>query len=327
MDDWRRQLRFDPLPALVSSTNKAIVYFAQHDLLDQWKVPREYLWELPSARKMIERQQKDGSWKYPGGKPSIRSSENYNQLETYRVLGELIEKYGFTREHPSIGKAADFMFEFQTDDGDLRGIYGNQFSPNYTAAIMELLIKAGYESDSRIEKGFPWLLSVRQEDGGWAIPVRTVGGRESRCISQALNSPITFQPDRSKPFSHCITGVVLRAFAAHPRYREKEEAKNAGRLLKSRFFKADKYPDRKAASFWTSFSYPFWFTDLLSALDSLSLLGFPNRNEEVRTGLQWFIDRQQDDGLWNLHLLRGKDKELPLWIGLAICRVFRRFHT
>jgi hypothetical protein len=36
-----------------------------------------------------------------------------------------------------------------------------QYTPNYSAAIMELLIKAGYSTDVRTEKGFQWLLSIR----------------------------------------------------------------------------------------------------------------------------------------------------------------------
>ena len=286
---------------------------------------QELLWSLPPVKKTIERQQEDGSWRYPGGKPSIRSEENYNQLETYRILGELVEKYGLDIGHKSITKAADYLFGFQTSDGDFRGIYGNQYTPNYSAAITELLIKAGYDADDRIEKGFQWLLSIRQNDGGWAIPMRTVSGKESGNIMKALNNPLTLKPDRTKPFSHCITGVILRAFAAHPRHRETHDAKRAGELLKSRFFKPDAYPDRKASSFWTGFSYPFWFTDLLSSLDSLSLLGFHKEEEGIKTALQWFVDKQQGDGLWNLHLLRGRDKDLPLWIALAICRVFKRF--
>lgn len=38
---------------------------------------------------------------------------------------------------------------------------------------MELQIKAGYTDEPRIEKGFKGLLSVRQDDGGWANPLRT----------------------------------------------------------------------------------------------------------------------------------------------------------
>lgn len=275
--------------------------------------------------KIVEKQNSDGSWKYHGGKIELRSQRNYNQLETYRILGVLIELYGFTLEHEVVRNAADFLFSFQTSKGDFRGIYGDQYTPNYSAAIMELLTKAGYNEDSRIEKGFKWLLKIRQNDGGWAIPMRTISGKDSLTLMQALKKKTPVDPDRSRPFSHLVTGVVLRAFAAHPKYRGVSEAKRAGELLKSRFFQPDKYPDRKTPSFWTGFSYPFWFTDLLSSLDSLSLLGFKRQDPDINKALEWFLDKQQKDGLWKLRMLKTGRKDLNLWIGLAVCRVFKRF--
>ena len=44
----------------------------------------------------------------------------------------------------------------------------NQYACYYTGAILSLLVKAGYEDDPRIEKGFQWLLSMRQKDMGWS---------------------------------------------------------------------------------------------------------------------------------------------------------------
>jgi len=326
VEGWWEKLMFDPLPQLLSSENKALVYFVKRDLLEEKVDPIETLWQLPSVVKIIRKQQEDGSWRYHGGKPHIRSQQNYNQLETYRILGQLVELYGLTRKHPAIKKAADFLFEFQTEEGDFRGIYGNQYTANYSAAIMELLIKVGYDKDSRIERGFSWLLSIRQNDGGWAIPFRTIGGKDSGTLLQAMKNPEPIQPDKSKPFSHCITGVVLRTFATHQKYRRTKEAKVAGELLKSRFFQPDKYPDRRAASFWTRFTFPFWYTDILSALDSLSLMGFTRDDLQIENALEWLGKRQQENGLWKLTLKSKSIEDLPLWVSLAVCRVFKRFY-
>ncbi|HEX9262401.1 MAG TPA: hypothetical protein VF893_07725 [Candidatus Bathyarchaeia archaeon] len=321
MEKWQSLLRHDPLPNLLSSKNQAIVFFAKRDLQDEKANQIESLWELPVAKKIVSHQQIDGSWKYPAAKLNIRSQQNYNQIETYRIIGELVEKYGFNNCSDALRKAADFLFTFQTSEGDFRGIYGNQYSPNYSAAIMELLIKSGYQNDVRIEQGFNWLLSCRQNDGGWAIPSRTRNVK----INDFLFRAETMQPDRAKPFSHLVTGVVLRAFASHPKYRHLDEAKAAGNLLASRFFKKDAYPDRGTVDFWTRFSFPFWFTDVLSSLDSLSLLGFKMEEPQIRKAIDWLINAQNGNGLWNVHLVRGKDKDLSLWIALAICRVLKRF--
>ncbi len=285
------------------------------------------MWQLREVERIVNRQLPEGSWEYlGGGKEHLRSTEDYNQIETFRVLGLLVEKYGLNKGHPAIQKAVEYLFSRQTEEGDFRGIYGSQYTPNYSAGIMELLIKSGYAKDPRIDRGFKWLLSVRQNDGGWAIPLRTAGTKAATFV-EALRKPELIKPDTSKPFSHCITGVVLRAFAAHEEHRKTGEAKVAGELLKSRFFQPDKYPDRKAPGFWTRFSFPFWFTDLLSALDSLSLLKFSASDAQIKKALEWLGSKQEQDGKWNLSLLRANDKELSLWIGLAIWRVFKRFHN
>jgi len=324
LEDWQKLLKFDPLPQLFSSKNVAIVFFASRDLLNVNEGSVDALWKLSSTTAMLKRQQDGGSWKYAGANLNIRSRANYNQIETYRLLGELVEKYGFNANHPAARRTAEFLFRFQTDEGDFRGIYGNQYTPNYTAGIMELLVKLGYENDPRIEKGFQWLLAIRQHDGGWAIPIRT---RNLKLNVVAMETE-TVQPDLSKPFSHLVTGVVLRAFAASKTYRKRRSVRAAGRLLASRFFKRDSYPDRGTPEFWTKFTYPFWFTDLLSSLDSLSFLGFNLEDVGVKEAVEWFLRKQQKNGLWNLCLLKGaREKDLNLWMCLAICRVIKRFHT
>jgi hypothetical protein len=93
----------------------------------------------------------------------------------------------------------------------------------------------------------------------------------------------------------------------------------------SRFFRRDVYEDRRSPAFWIKFSYPFWFTDLLSSLDSHSLLGVSPTEPSNATALDWLLRRQRRDGIWDLEMLRAGDRELPLWLALAICRVLKRF--
>ncbi len=324
MNSWLKKLPHNPIPILLDSGCAQVEYFARRDLLGGDPGPAGQLWELPEAQKITRKQLPNGRWKYPSSGAGARSAENYDQIETYRNLGFLVEMFGFTRAHTAIPKAAAFLFSFQTAAGDFRGIYGTQYSPNYSAGIMELLIKAGYGRDRRIARGLRWLLSIRQADGGWAIPFRTaVAGKG---LTDILRSKM-MEPDRTRPFSHMITGVVLRAFAAGAEYQGDEQVVQAGRLLASRFFKSDKYIDRRTPEFWTGFSFPFWFTDLLSALDSLSRLGFSPDDPDVRRGLDWFVERQRKDGGWALKIQKGKDKALPYWLDLTVCRVFKRFYS
>ena len=241
-------------------------------------------------------------------------------LGTFRILGHLVEKYGLDNSHRAIEKAVDYLFACQTEEGDFRGIYGTQYSPNYSAAITELVVKVGYENDPRIKKSYQWLLSVRQNDGGWATPIRT----NSIKWEEALKCPTPLQPVRSRPFSHLVTGMVMRAFAAHPVYRHSEQAKEAGILLSSRLFESDKYTDRRNRSYWEKTSFPFWFTDVVSTLDSLSSIGLTQDNKRIRVALDWLRNCQLENGLFKIKLLKAKDKDSIYWSCLAIGRVFKR---
>ena len=145
------------------------------------------------------------------------------------------------------------------------------------------------------------------------------------------------EPDRSKPFSHQCTGMVLRAFAVHPVYRRSEAAKTAASLLKSRFFQPDAYTSYQAASYWLRFEYPFWWNNLLAAMDSISRIGLPKddlliEDDQIARALDWFRDHQEASGLWKVSYANPEEQEkgnpktqsMKRWVSLAICRVFKR---
>ncbi len=275
---------------------------------------------MPEAKKILRKQEEDGSWKYPGKK--AMEHQDYDQYQTYLNLAELVEKYGLNRGHDAIERAAEYLFGFQSEEGDFRGIYANQYSTTYSPAIMEILIKAGYEDNPRIAQGFDWLLSIRQDDGGWALPFRTVGLN----LKEAWETPEPLEPDRSKPSSHMVTGAVLRAFAAHPEYRKSCDAKKAGELLLSRFFTNDKYADRRSKDYWERLSFPFLYPDIVSTLDSMYFLGFNRNNPEIEEALKFLRDKQNKNGTFDLKITRGSDKNLSYWVCLAVCRLFKRYN-
>ena len=321
MREWVQQLRVDPLPCLSSSEDKALRYFVTRDLLDEEPESTETLWQLPEVERILRKQQSNGSWKYPS-RTNAHGNENYDLLQTYRLLRVLVEQYGLSTRHPAIPRAAEYVFGHQSTEGDIRGIFGAQYAIHYTAGLMELLIKTGYSDDPRIRRGFEWFVRTRQDDGGWASPLRTA----KVSYYDAIEDPNPVQTDSSKPFSHALTGFVLRTFAAHRKYRNSAEARLAGELMSSRFFKPDKYSDRRAVSYWTKFQYPFWWANILTALDSLSLIGFSPDHADVRKGLDWFVEHQKETGLWPTSYAKGPTAQaMEAWVGLAVCRVFKRF--
>jgi hypothetical protein len=305
----------EAIKTLLDTDNEAIITFTKKDLLEE-DVNIEQLWTLPRVKNILKKQNPNGSWTYPNKKAILRSSTNYNQYQTYKTVAELVEFYGLNKKHAAIKKAAEYLFSFQTREGEFRGMYGNQYSPNYSASITEFLIKAGY-TGTRIKESLNWLLTMRQDDGGWAIPLRT---RNEKL--DALNKKNTIEADKTKPFSHMVTGIVLRPFSLMTEYREK--VKGTGLLLAERVFTRDKYSDRQGVEYWTKFTYPYHWTDILSTVDTLTLLGIKN-HPKINEILNWFEKHKQKDGVYEVSIMAGaKYKDVKYWITLQYLSVLKR---
>ncbi len=249
----------------------------------------------------------------------MRSPTNYDQYQTYKTMAELGVFYGLNKKHTTIQKAAKLLFSFQTKEGEFRGMYGDQYSPNYSASITEFLIKPGY-GDTIILNSLRWLLQMRQDDGGWAIPFRT-RDRDLR----ALNEKVTLEPNRSKPFSRLITGIVLRPFSLMPEYGNK--VKDTGVLLADRVFTKDKYPDRYGVDYRTKFTFPYHWTDLLSTIDTLTLLGIYD-HPKINEIKQWFENHKQDNGMYEVSVMAGKKyAKINYWITLQYLTVLKRLEN
>ena len=333
MSKWLAQLNFDPTSTLISLGNEAIVYFTKRDLLEQEVTPISQIWRLPEVQKILRNQQSDGSWKYAGKKAVIYPEFHYPLFQTWKNFRVLVEQYELTKKHQAMRKAAEFLFSCQTEQGDIRGMLANQYATYYTGAILAHLIRAGYQDDPRVEKGLRWLISVRQDDGGWTIPIITHKFNRKAMYRLTSENADPVEPDKSKPFSHNWTDMVLRAFAAHKEYRKCREARKAADLLKSRFFKPDVYTSYKAASNWVRFA--FWWPNIVTSLDSLSLMGYSKDDPDIRKALNWLVENQLSNGLWRITYLEGKreglcpnerTRERQLLLTLTIARIFKRFH-
>jgi len=323
---WTEFLKYDPLAPFQTMSNPAIQFFVQRDLQDIRNLSVESLWTLPAVEKILRKQLPNGSWPDKSKQKHVNSPTNYTLLETYRWLRVLVECYGMNKTYPAIQKAAELVFTCQTTEGDFRGIYGTQYSPNYSGGILEFLVKAGYTHDSRIDKAFKWFLSICQNDGGWALPIQ-VEGLKSLSSDEWMRQPTPVQFDPTRPSAHMVTGIVIRAFANHPTYRQTPEARKASDLLVSRFFKPDKYTSRQHQRYWTKYTFPFWWNDLIGCLDALSLMVYPVDTPGVQGALQHFRRSQLPNGSWEIDKLAGKTiPDLSLWFDLVISRIFKRFY-
>jgi hypothetical protein len=330
--NWIEPLKFNPTLTLLHSGNKTIEYFTKRDLIGENVEPLNWVWQLPPIQKIFRNQQANGSWSHIGKETVAYPLNHYSLSESWKTYRMLVEQYQINKSHEGAKKAAEFLFSYQTAEGDIRGMLANQYATYYTGAILSILIKAGYANDLRVEKGLKWLLSMRQDDGGWTIPILTHDFELKKYYYLTNHFAEPVEPDRSKPFSHNWTDMVLRAFAAHPIYRQSKEASKAANLLKSAFFLPDFYSSYKDADYWVRFR--FWWPNLVTALDILSAMGYSKDDSDVKRALCWFIENQCSDGLWKLtYAKKGKQddeeeklREERLWLTLKVARIFKRFY-
>jgi len=292
--------------------------------MDERVPPIDTIQTIYEPRNIIKKQLKDGSWKYNGNVHEVYPAYHYYLVATFKNFLTLITRFEFNNNTECINRAAEFPFSCQSEEGDFRGFIGNQYATYFTGTILSLLIDAGYENDSRVSRGMQWLLSMRQQDGGWTIPIQTHKFDKDTIYRLTSQYAEPVESDRSQPFSHNWTNMILQAFSSHSRYRKSMEAITAARLLKTRFFQPDVYSSYKAASNWTRFR--FWWPNIVTALRSLSYMGFSSSDPDIILAISKLVNLQSKDGLWNLEQDRmAKEIELEerQWVSLKICRTLK----
>lgn len=311
---------------LLARGNLPILYWMKKDILEV-PVDREQknLRKFAARIRILSSQRPNGDWgkrKYDG---PPRWEKTYYIVDTLKNAFRLYD-YGCGYEEKGVQKLVKFLYSTQTREGDFRGAYLNEYAPTFHALTLHALCLFGLDNDQRTQKGFRWIMRHKQDDGGWVIPYRTIDKKvlKSRYNFEAQAKLTPVKPDHTQPSSHLVTGMVLRALAASPVWRKKKEARIAGEFLTSRFFKPDKYEDRRHAYYWKEITYPFWATDILSSLDSLSQIGFTLEDPNTRRAVEWLMRKQNPQGYWEAPSKKSS-LENHLWITVVVLRVLKRF--
>lgn len=272
LSGWRARLASDPIPRLLREGSPSVLARVRRDLIDDSEAPTaEEIAAYPEVKALLRKIEKDGGFvprasdKELGGPKFAKCLATVRSLDRLADLGLRVE--GKSAIADQLRKVADFVLDSQASDGGIADLTlaespkgrGKVVAVHFQGWALSALCRAGFETDPRIEKGFRFLLSLRQDDGGWAW-------RGVRTDSAA------------RPSSHLITGMVLRAFAASKDRRGTREARRAGELLATRFLQPDRYEDRKAPSYWEILSEPRFYTDVLDALDTITSIGLGKEN-------------------------------------------------
>ncbi len=138
--NWQEQLR-DAVEALLATENEAVVYFTRRDFLGEDAGPIQRVWQLTEPRRILSKQYPEGYWPGPIKKAPVYPEDHSRLVAAFKNFRTLVERYQFTRESAPIEKAAEYLFKFQTDRGDIRGFIGNQYATYYTGYVLSLLIQ------------------------------------------------------------------------------------------------------------------------------------------------------------------------------------------
>jgi hypothetical protein len=311
---------------LLARGNLPILYWLKKDILEV-PVDRENknLQKYAKRIRILESQRRNGGWckKRQGRHPYWEKT--FYIVETLQNCIQL-HNYGCKGDDPGVKKALEFLLSTQTKEGDFRGAYLNEYAPTYHALTLEILCRFGMDGDARVKKGFRWLINNKQDDGGWVIPYRTIDKKELKkrynYEAQMKLEPVKANTKHSS--SHLVTGMVLRAMSSSPTWKKHKEARLAGKVLIDRFFKQDKYEDRQEAFYWEELTFPFWATDILSSLDSLSRIGFSPEEDGIKKAMNWLMKKQNENGYWHSTLKKTSLGD-HLWITLSVLRVLKQF--
>jgi hypothetical protein len=305
--------------------NLPVLFWLKKDILEV-PIDREAknLRKFASRVRILETQKPDGSWWDKRSDTPIHWEKTLYRVDTLRNLFRLYD-YGCTIREEGIQKAVHFLFSLQSKEGDFRGTVLNEYTPTFHALTLEILCRFGLEKERRVQKGFRWLLDNRQKDGGWTLcHQRALPGDDAGRLARPHHRGQPLKPRKSQPFSHHVTGMVLRAFAGSSTWRASKEARQAGEKLLSCFFRDEVCEDKTFPSDWENIRYPFWNTDILGSLDALSQVGFSAQNETIQRGLEWLSKKQNGQGFWE-SMSKKATWEDHLWVTLAVLRILKRF--
>jgi hypothetical protein len=284
---WRARLARDPIPTLLREGSPALAARVRRELIDDDEAPRgaEVL-AYPEVKAFLKKQGKKGEFPAKPAEKALGPDKFAATLATLRALERMAE-LGLDSTTAAVASAAEVVLSSQVADGGLAVLAIGEKKTDKSKIVamhfqgwaLAALCRVGLDADKRVAEGFRFLLQNRQADGGWAW-------RGVRCDSPA------------RPSSHLITGMALRAFAASSSRRSSREARRAAELLATRFLQPDRYPDRKAPTFWEQLAEPRFYLDMLDALDTVTAVGLGKENSGVRTAEAYVRGRQSADGLW-----------------------------
>jgi hypothetical protein len=350
LEGWKTSLRADPTGWLLEPDNPSVRYFTLRDMVGHPEGHPEVVEAKNAiegsrwATRILGRQKPGGFWESAALPYMPKYKSTYWQIIILSLLG-------LDRGDERVGRAVDYLWRFQYEDGGFcifkeegasleysrmreRRLKRGREPPPFeewapgrirefemsclTGNVAAALIRMGYADDERVHKALEWLVEVQNLDGGWLCP---------------------YWKAHIKDKHGCFMGTIppLDAFSLLPpsfRTPEMDEAVERGAefLLMHRLYKADHHGFKVIKESWLKLHFPCIFYDILRGLDVVTRLGFED-DERIHDALEVLMSKQGQDGRWvlektpgNMHTSFGTRGRPNKWVTLNAMRVLKRVY-
>jgi hypothetical protein len=335
MTDLRSVLRADPTDWLLEQENPSVRYLALTDILGtpaddpEARRAREAIMQSGVVPQLLARQEAGGHWDKPDRLYVAKYKGTVWQLI---VLAELLADGRDKR----VGKACEFLLENSQDResggfsmhraAKTGGGRHSEVIPCLTGNMVWSLVRLGYLSDPRVQRGIGWITAYQRFDDGVADP------------------PQGWPYDKAEPCwgrHTCHMGAVkaLKALSEMP---DGERPENVERtleegveyILRHHVHKRSHDPAQVSKPGWLRFGFPLMYqTDALEILGILTGLGC--RDERMREAVEAVVSRQDASGRWKLaSTFNGRFQidieekgEPSKWVTLNALRVLKRYYS
>ena len=335
MSDWKAYLKGNPTDWLLEEDNPSVRYFTLTEILDtpaddsEAKQARAAIMETGVVPKILAKQDKDGYWDEPEKMYTAKYKGTVWQLI---ILAEHLADGRDER----IKKACDFILEYSQDiESGGFSIHRNvktgggrhsEVIPCLTGNMVWSLIRFGYASDPRVQRGISWITNYQRFDDaianllkGWPYDKAEPCWGRHTCHMGALKAlkALAEIPPGQK------SGDVERTLAAGTEY-----------ILQHHIYKRSHDLSRISKPGWLRFGFPLMYqTDVLEILGILTHLGC--RDERMQEAVDLLASKQDTSGRWNLAStfngrfqvnveVKGKPSK---WITLNALRVLKRYYS
>jgi len=334
MSDWKSVLKADPTDWLLEEDNPSVRYLTLIDIVGKppsdpevIKVKKDIMTE-GIVPEILDRMNDGGYWEKPDEFYTLKYKGTVWQLI---ILSELAADGNDER----IKKACEFLLE-NSQDCDSGGFSmhrsakagGGRHSeviPCLTGNMVQSMIKLGYLSDPRVQRGINWITRYQRFDDmskrspqGWPYDKYEICWGKHTCHMGVVKALKALSEIRSGDRSTAVKRTLDDGVEF---------------LLKHHIYKRSHDLTRVSKPIWLRFCFPLMYqTDILEILKILMHLGY--KDERMQEAMDVILQAQDIGGKWKLaNTFNGrfqvnieKKGKPSKWITLNALRILKKYY-